>query len=319
MAAVEDDARVFCDHLEASRPPSRRQPRANLIVSDGIQHMRGCHGQGGVRGLVVADERKPEVAMYESRPGDAEHVSVPAQGCRLYADLAPEAPELRGDAGGLRLHDLERLALATRDRTIAILDDGRLLVGDLADGVAEILLMVEVDVGDRRHAKVQRIGGVQPSPKTDFAHQPIDPRRQEHDRHRGQHLELGGRAHLRGDLVQGRQQVPKRVDEFVLADGPAVDLDPLGVRDQMRLGHKAHAVPGRTKDRGQAGARRALAVGARDERAAQFSIRCPQAVQDGSGSLGAELHRKAALPGEEVEGFRIRQTISQERTRRRGP
>src|SRR6266704_7069083 len=115
MAAVEDDARMFGDQLETSWPPCRRQPLANGIVTDSIEQMHRCHCKGGVGGLVVADERKAEVPMRESRPGDAEQMSVPAQGRGLDVDLTPEAPELHGGASGLCLHDLKRLALAAGD------------------------------------------------------------------------------------------------------------------------------------------------------------------------------------------------------------
>src|SRR2546429_8212277 len=61
------------------------------------------------------------------------------------------------------------------------------------------------------------------------------------------------------------------------------------------------------KDRGQASARRAFAVGAGDQRAAQRSVRCADPVEDGPGALGPQLHRKAALPRDEVQGISVGQ------------
>src|SRR5207245_11020156 len=86
--------------------------------------------------------------------------------------------------------DFERLTFTARDHAVARLDDCGLLVRDLLDGVAEILLVVEVDVGDHRDPEVQGIGRIEPSPKAHLAYQAVDPRREICERHPGTHIDL---------------------------------------------------------------------------------------------------------------------------------
>src|SRR5947208_2416363 len=69
--------------------------------------------------------------------------------------------------------------------------------GDLSNGVAEIFLMVGVDVGDDRNPEVERVGRVEPSSQTHLAHQELNPRSEINDGQGGEHLELGGGAHFR--------------------------------------------------------------------------------------------------------------------------
>ena len=64
----------------------------------------------------------------------------------------------------------------------------------------------------------------------------------------------------------------------------------------MGFGHEAHLVAGRLEDRGQTHAGRTLAVGAGDQRTAQSAIDGAKSVEDGAGSLGAELHAEPAKP-----------------------
>src|SRR5438046_2130961 len=99
------------------------------------------------------------------------------------------------------LDDRQRLALASSQRDIALLDDRHLLARDLGDGVAKVLLVVEVDVRDDRYSEVERVGRVEPAAETDLAHQHVGPRGEVRDLHRGQHLELRRRTLLGGDRV----------------------------------------------------------------------------------------------------------------------
>src|SRR5471032_1593088 len=107
---------------------------------------------------------------------------------------------------------------------VAGLDDRRLFACDLLDCVAKVFLMVEVDVGDHSHTEIKRVGGVEPAPEPDFTNQPVDPRSQVSERHRRQHFELSGLAHVYSDPVEGRHQSLEYLDEFSLSDGTAVEL-----------------------------------------------------------------------------------------------
>src|SRR5437899_4270163 len=101
--------------------------------------------------------------MREVRTADAHLMPVPAQRCRLHDDLVTEPPEPSRHRRGPRLDDRERFTLAAGDNQVALLDDGGLLSRDLSNGVAEVLLMVEVDVGDHGDAEVERVRRVEPS------------------------------------------------------------------------------------------------------------------------------------------------------------
>src|SRR5207253_2350038 len=82
----------------------------------------------------------------------------------------------RGYARRSRHDHLEGLALAAGHHAIACLDDGRLLAGDLADRIAEILLVIEVDVRDHGDPEVERVGRVQPAAQPDLTDQSVDAR-----------------------------------------------------------------------------------------------------------------------------------------------
>src|SRR5439155_17975651 len=126
-STVKDHARPFGDDLQPPRPARRCQPLANRILRYVIEQVRRCHGKGRIRWLIVADESQTKVAVRESRPGHAEHVAVPTAGSRFDFDLLAKPPQLGELAGGLRLDDFYRLALAPCHDAVAALDDRRLL------------------------------------------------------------------------------------------------------------------------------------------------------------------------------------------------
>src|SRR5439155_26782549 len=111
---------------------------------------------------------------------------------------------------------------------------------------------------------------------------------------RCQHLELSGLAKLGGDGVEDRLQVLESRDEVVRADRLPVDLDPLRVRDQVRLRHESDAVALRLQDGREADTGRLLAVGAGDQRSFESSIRCAEAIKDRASPFSAELHSESA-------------------------
>ena len=169
--------------------------------------------------------------------------------------------------------------------------------------------MIEVDVGDHSDAEIQSVRRVKAAAKPDLANQPVRPRCEICNGHRGEHLELGRTAHLLGDLIKGWNQALKRVGEVALADGPAVHLDAFGVRDEMRFRHETDVVPGCPQDGGQARAGRALAIGAGDQNPFHVLIRGAEPIEDGSRPFGAELHREAALLRDVVERLLVRQGL----------
>src|SRR5260370_2257022 len=145
--------------------------------------------------------------------------------------------------------DRQGRTLATGDDPIARVDDGGLLSGDLLDGVAEVFLMVQIDVRDDGDAKIQGVGRIEPPTESDFADQSVNPRREVRERHHREHLELCRLAHLASDCVQRWLEVQQRFDEIALADRSAIDLDALRVLVQIRLGTEAYPLTSLPKNR----------------------------------------------------------------------
>ena len=74
----------------------------------------------------------------------------------------------------------------------------------------------------------------------------------------------------------------------------------------MRLRHEADPVARSVQNRGQAGRRRAFAVGAGDQRAREPVVGLAEAVENGSGAFGAELHPEAAQSGDICQRLGVR-------------
>src|SRR5260370_40098961 len=125
--------------------------------------------------------------------------------------------------------DRQGRAVATGDGPTARLDDRGFLMGDLLDGVAEVFLMVQIDVRDDGDAKIQGVGRIAPPTESDFPDQSVNPRREVRERHPREHLELCRLAHLASDCVQRWLEVQPRFDEIALAELSAIDLDALRV------------------------------------------------------------------------------------------
>src|SRR5262249_10635542 len=58
--------------------------------------------------------------------------------------------------------------LRQRDEGSMRTQDARLLAGDLGDGVAEVLLVIECDIGDDRQQGIDDVGGVKAAAQTDL-------------------------------------------------------------------------------------------------------------------------------------------------------
>ena len=94
--------------------------------------------------------------------------------------------------------------------------------------------------------------------------------------------------------------------EVVGVDGPAVDHDPLAIADQVRLGRLADAQAGRAQRAPGQGQHAALAVGARDERAADRELRVAQRVEQGPGPAQPQADAEPAAVGQRGERRRGR-------------
>ena len=63
----------------------------------------------------------------------------------------------------------------TGDELPSVLEDRRLLAGDLRDRITEVGHVVHGDAGDDGDGGVDHVGGVEPPPKPDLDHGDIDP------------------------------------------------------------------------------------------------------------------------------------------------
>ena len=123
--------------------------------------------------------------------------------------------------------------------------------------VAQPVHVIEVDVGHDRHAAVPGVGGVEPATQADLDEREVraDLREAGEDDGR-QQLELGRFAMAPGDAHRRDAQDPlDEPREVVGGDRPPIDLDPLAVGHEMRLGRRPDAVARRRAARESARAR----------------------------------------------------------------
>ena len=161
-----------------------------------------------------------------------------------------------------RLEDLDQIGVGlAQHQNGAGLDDPGLLPGDLLTGVAQVLHVVELDVGDHRHLAVDDVGGV---PQATEAH--LDDRDVDGDV--GEPLERGAVddlevARLVGQEVFERGDVHEDAVEVVVGDRLAVPRHALveALQVRARVGADREAV-GR-EQRGDHARHAGLAVGAR--------------------------------------------------------
>src|SRR5260370_4489625 len=108
--------------------------------------MRRRDCEGGVGGLVVSHQRNGEPLMLETGTSHRDEMAVPTSGCRLHLDLSTYSPKRGSCLPCVVLHDRQRSAFATGDHAVAGFNDRCLLAGNCLNRVAQIFLMVEVDV-----------------------------------------------------------------------------------------------------------------------------------------------------------------------------
>ena len=106
--------------------------------------------------------------------------------------------------------------LRAGDGEVAALDDRRLLAGDLRDRVAEPVHVVEVHVGDDRHAAVPGVGRVEAPTEPDLHERDVGADLGEAgEDDGGQQLELGRVAVARRDRGRRRQDALDQAREVV--------------------------------------------------------------------------------------------------------
>lgn len=134
-----------------------------------------CASDGAVVALVLTHQRQLPAGPLLEFGAMANHVEhlAPVRGggleaeVEVTADLVQGGRTLRGDGSDGRGRFTLGHAADDRDSR---LDDPSLLRGDFAQRLAEDVLMVQADGGDRRDCRRASIGAVQPSAEADFQH-----------------------------------------------------------------------------------------------------------------------------------------------------
>ena len=121
--------------------------------------------------------------------------------------------------------------------------------------------------------------------------------------HGRQELELRRVAVAPRDPVRDGQDGLDVAGEVVDPDRPAVDDDPLAIRDEVGLGGLADAQPRRAQGAAREGEHAALAVGAGDERPADGELRVTERPEQGAGAPEAHPDPEPAAGGERGEGL----------------
>src|SRR5450755_1324712 len=145
-------------------------------------------------------------------------------------------------------------------------DDAGFFFGNLSDGFAQILLMIEGDVGDDAEARIDHVGCIQTSPHADFEDDDVGTAAGEiFEAHGSQHLEKAG---MPGQIAFRNQALGSAVDyvveqsEIFVGDGGAVEANALVDADQMRRSVEASLKAGGLQDGCQRSSGGTLAVGA---------------------------------------------------------
>ena len=268
----------------------------------GLQCVERRVGDRGIGRLVPSAQ--PDPGRTETGQVHLDPVAVPAQERGRSGLGQRHAHPARAPAD-----DRQPVTVGTGHGQVAALDDGRLLPGDLRDRVAEPVHVVEVDVGHDRHAAVPDVGRIEPAAETDLDQRDVRTDLGEaREDDGGQQLELGRVAVPAGDPVRDGQHPPDEPGEVVRGDRLPVDLDPLAVRDEVRLRGGPDPMTGRPERRLGQGEDAALAVRPGDERAADGALRMIELAQQGPRPAEPEPDAEAAALRQRAQGLLVGQT-----------
>ena len=182
--------------------------------------------------------------------------------------------------------------------------DTRLFARNLGDRVAQILLMIERDVGDDAEPRLNHVGRVQTPAHSDLEHNHIWPAAGKILKgHRRQRLEKAG---MPRQISFPNQPLRSPVDhvmehrEIVVADRFAIEANPLVNPNQMRRSIKPRLQPRSLQDGSESSGRRTLAVRACDQHRRKTILRMPQRREQHAHVRQIELVRR-----------RLRQLVAQ--------
>ena len=258
----------------------------------------------GVVGLVFAVQRQEHLRVHPAEPLQFEQLAADGGLSTQHRELRVLAGHRRVGAHRLRqqgLHRLGRLPGQNRDRVgrdevFGLFgDDAGLLGRDLADGVTQVVGMIQADRRDDRDGGIDDVGRVPPPTEAHLDDRDVDRGVGEGgERHRGDDFELAHRrpAGLVGLLVDEldeRFDLAVGVDVGRRADRLAVDGDAFHRGLQVRAGGAAGASMERGEQRVDHPGHRRLAVRAADVDARVTTLRGAQDLHQCRDARGAGL------------------------------
>ena len=299
-------APVGIDQLQPSRPA-----RGKEAGSAGVQRRcRDPDRREGVERRIGHGRVGRLVAPAQTDSCGAHRVQVHHDAVAVQAQHWGLAylPQVYSEAAGPAAHDRKALALRTRYRLVAAHDDGRLLAGDQRDRGSQPVHVIQLDVGDDRHAAVPRVRRIQTSAEAHLDESDVDALlREPAEDHGGQQLEFCRLTEARGYPRGDREHSGDQAREVPGRDRVTVDLCPLAIADQMRLGSLAHSET--AGPQGRAGERddTALAIGAGHQRPAEPELRIVEGTQQRARAGKTEAHAEPAPLLKGSNGCRVGQ------------
>ena len=310
MGAVDEHDRIAVEDLQSARPARAGQSVAERAVGD-LPPARAQGVDGGDREcrivrLVQAEQRNPEVAVGPGRRRDRGLDAGPFVVGRDELDFLAEAKQRNVLRLSGRLDDRERGRLGAGNGDAVRFQDASLFGRDRLERRAEVLRVVERDVRDDADSQIEHVGRVQASTEAHLADQQVDAGAGEVvERSAGEDLELRRWAELGRNLINGGLQLREQRSKVILRNRSLVDLDALGVGDEVGLWHQADPVAGCLQDAGHHGADGALAVGAGHMDALEQILWIAELAQQRLGSLQAKLDAESAKRGQIVKRFLV--------------
>ena len=220
------------------------------------------------------ERRQDVVALVPAQPVeiDIEHMTVAAAHHAEMLLVAAKLVSLAGElpfgidharfvhGGGLFEHRIVGFVRFAQHEGDALLDDTRLLGGDLSDRIAQQRRMIQSDVGHHTYDGQQEVRGVEPPAESRLDDRYLDiALRKIIERQRRRHLKE--RKSLLGHLVA---VLVDEIDHLLLGDHFAVDTDALAEVVQMGRGEESRAVTGLLQYGGDDVRNRSFAVGSRN-------------------------------------------------------
>ena len=301
MAAVQDQDRLAAQHLEAGRP--FRQGKAafhRLIRQDDTavpQSFHGLQGRCGIAQLMPAQQRKPvfpspipKALSVQTVPEGFQHVfSILCIGCNSRCLVERDHPVAADFAD--HCHGLRRAAVA--DGSGAAFQNAAFGTGNLFQGAAKILCMVQADVGnDGSLGRINDIGGIHRAAHAHFEHNIVAAHLAEIEHADGRdYLKLAGVV-LHGVGLNGDQRGDG--GKCCLGDIFSVHLDTLAEILQVRRRIKAGTEAGLPQDPLDHGTGAPLAVCSGHVDESQILLGIAQPLEQLPGSVEAQAR---AAPG----------------------